>query len=576
MPTEVVSAIRSSGGDYTSLSAWEAGEQRDLVAGDEVAVAECYADWPSGLSNDFSMGGWTMDDTRYCKIRAAAGHEHNGVRLGQGGAGFAITSTSGFGTIRPTGFKLVIENIEIINTNGPCIDYFSSAPANAQLHIDGCIMSSTGLSANNYAADLTGSSGNVYVRNCLVLSNQRCMDVRSNTNQVLENTTLHGDSDYGMMGGLLTNVVCFGHTTKDFHAPLAGSDYCASGDSTAPGSNSITGITTADFTNTASNDYSLPSGSSLIDVGDDLSANFTLDITGATRSVPWDIGAYEFVGGGSTPVSSDTDLRWGILQSAQQDASIQWHILNTVFQDSDLRWSLLEAVQGDASLQWSILQAIHQDADLRWSIQAALSAVVSDSDLRWSILNAVQQDAQIDWSILQSAINDTDLRWSVLNEVLQDADVRWSVLNRIVSDADLRWSVLSAVLQDIDIRWGISGPAGTVTSDLDLRWSILAAVYQSLNLQWDILNSITEDTDIRWQILNAISNDSDLRWAILQSAENDANLQWNIISATERDITLRWTIEGENVFPDLTGDITLSSKTPVFSVESLTPKITIH
>lgn len=49
-----------------------------------------------------------------------------------------------------------------------------------------------------------------------------------------------------------------------------------------------------------SNDYSLQSGSPAIGAGTDLSATFTDDITGATRSAPWDIGAYEY--DGSTPV----------------------------------------------------------------------------------------------------------------------------------------------------------------------------------------------------------------------------------------------------------------------------------
>ena len=48
MATEIVHTIRASGGDYTTLSAWEAAQQRDLVAADEIAVAECYNDWRVG------------------------------------------------------------------------------------------------------------------------------------------------------------------------------------------------------------------------------------------------------------------------------------------------------------------------------------------------------------------------------------------------------------------------------------------------------------------------------------------------------------------------------------------------
>lgn len=40
MATEVIKTIKSSGGDYTTLHAFKAGEVRDLVAADEIAVAE--------------------------------------------------------------------------------------------------------------------------------------------------------------------------------------------------------------------------------------------------------------------------------------------------------------------------------------------------------------------------------------------------------------------------------------------------------------------------------------------------------------------------------------------------------
>ena len=66
MPTEVVHTIRASGGDYTSLSAWQTAQKRDLVADDEIAVAECYDDWTgNGLSEDILIDGWTTDSTRH-------------------------------------------------------------------------------------------------------------------------------------------------------------------------------------------------------------------------------------------------------------------------------------------------------------------------------------------------------------------------------------------------------------------------------------------------------------------------------------------------------------------------------
>lgn len=50
------------------------------------------------------------------------------------------------------------------------------------------------------------------------------------------------------------------------------------------------------FMNVSANDFRLRLGSSAINTGVDLSSIFTTDITGATRQIPFDIGAYEFLG----------------------------------------------------------------------------------------------------------------------------------------------------------------------------------------------------------------------------------------------------------------------------------------
>src|SRR5574340_467643 len=76
MPTTNTKTIKPSGGDYTSLSAWEAGRQADLVTGDIIEVAECYA---MNDTTPFTIAGWTTDATRYIEIRTAAGEGHAGT-----------------------------------------------------------------------------------------------------------------------------------------------------------------------------------------------------------------------------------------------------------------------------------------------------------------------------------------------------------------------------------------------------------------------------------------------------------------------------------------------------------------
>ncbi len=76
MPTEIIHTIKSKGGDYTSLAAWEAAQQRDLTAVDEIAVAECYnfQDTTAVL-----IAGWTTDATRYIKVYTPTSERHTGV-----------------------------------------------------------------------------------------------------------------------------------------------------------------------------------------------------------------------------------------------------------------------------------------------------------------------------------------------------------------------------------------------------------------------------------------------------------------------------------------------------------------
>ncbi len=75
MATEVIRIVdpdNGSGTNYTSLSAWEAGEQGDLTgARDEIAVAKCRctggtADAADG--DNVAIEGWTTDSTHYIKI----------------------------------------------------------------------------------------------------------------------------------------------------------------------------------------------------------------------------------------------------------------------------------------------------------------------------------------------------------------------------------------------------------------------------------------------------------------------------------------------------------------------------
>ena len=76
MATERIRTVKSAGGDYTSLSAWEAGEVVDIVALDEIRIAECYA---FSDTTTVSITGGLSDATRYFKITVPLAERHAGA-----------------------------------------------------------------------------------------------------------------------------------------------------------------------------------------------------------------------------------------------------------------------------------------------------------------------------------------------------------------------------------------------------------------------------------------------------------------------------------------------------------------
>lgn len=68
--------IGAGGGyDYTSLSNWEAAQNRNLVSADEIERAVCYTGQDT---TSCVISGWTTDSTRYVEVVGAEGYRHQG------------------------------------------------------------------------------------------------------------------------------------------------------------------------------------------------------------------------------------------------------------------------------------------------------------------------------------------------------------------------------------------------------------------------------------------------------------------------------------------------------------------
>ena len=304
---------------YASMAIWEAAQQQNLTDGGG-DIAECICDSNGGAADTtaVTIDGWTTSSTSYIWIHTPTSSRHDGTYLstkyrlevndatvlaisddyvrieglqieqhgqtavrsvvyisGQTASSNDVRISSsiikqGGGTsFRSIGVHIVSSNAVVSLWNSVIFN-----PANL------------GTSDTQNSAIRIASSSSVNIYSCTVFGGYRVLRADSGT-VVVKNTYV------GVIGGL---TAYFGSATLTT---------CASSDATGSSGLQNIAINTSNFTNVTagSENYHLPSGSALIDVGTDTSGdsaplNFTDDIDGQTRSGSWDIGADEYVAGG--------------------------------------------------------------------------------------------------------------------------------------------------------------------------------------------------------------------------------------------------------------------------------------
>jgi hypothetical protein len=274
--------------------------------GDQIgnAVASLYNDWPDGLNEyyiDLSTD-WTTDPSHHIKLwtdPTLSGTEgpnrHNGTA--ESGFYFKYTASS-YGIVMRVS-NVIVDGIEAQAPNSsPCWFYntsngFTNTLKNSILHNLNGLCYNTGASTiENCIIYDFGSTGYSVVRFAKVM-----------------NCSIYADAGVGSYSGQIIvrnaecyNVLCWnadsGVGYNDYYQ-CTGGDYNVSSDDSAPGSHSLHAQTLSDIkwesTTSGSENLHLQPGSCARDTGIDLSAYFTNDIDGDTRTGTWDIGADEYV-----------------------------------------------------------------------------------------------------------------------------------------------------------------------------------------------------------------------------------------------------------------------------------------
>ena len=131
MPTTVTKSIRASGGDYTTIQAWEDACPADLVSADQIWKGELYKEG-GGTDNEWlvtstiAIGGSTVDGTRYLWLTTPSGasfYDHasklsNALRYNPSNGVAVRTNTNYQHTFDLSSTVIRITGLQLANTQG--------------------------------------------------------------------------------------------------------------------------------------------------------------------------------------------------------------------------------------------------------------------------------------------------------------------------------------------------------------------------------------------------------------------------------------------------------------------------
>lgn len=301
--------IKAAGGDYTSLSAWEAGEQANIT-GLGPSIAECYS---MADTTAVVIAGWTTTAADYIRIYTPITERHDGkwntakYRLSVANA-TAILIQEDY--VRLEGIQLEVNAANAANQFGISISGITAT--NNEIHISHTIARThTNTSFTTNALSISDTDTIFKVWNCVfhhrggtTSGSDRAVSISSATGWIYNCTVYGGQTGIRITGGtnVAKNTVFAGSGSNDISV-TAGTltcNYCITEDGTCPVDTgnqrnvTVASMVFADVTNT---DFHIGATSTLEDQGTDLSADanlaFSDDIDGVARSGTWDVGADE-------------------------------------------------------------------------------------------------------------------------------------------------------------------------------------------------------------------------------------------------------------------------------------------
>lgn len=320
MATNISIIDSGGGGDYTTITAWEADTDLDLVAAGDIEIGRIAVGDTQTHSVNINIKGATTDASNYRQLDAE-GAAWDPVT----GTGSTIRDINGSVRFRvntgPESHRRIIglrffRDTTTPTTAGNAI-YLDGSGAGQQCI--GCTFQRTTASSANLdpAGAVAWQGDNIstttFIANCIAFGNG--LNTGFNHGFVIaglghaSNLVAYNFVDDGIQfgggGRNLRNCIAIDNGNEDIDMGSGSLDFCMSSDATATGASSHTSETAADnFNDAASNDFTHVDESNAVD-GAETQSDFSTDILGVSRpeGSAWDMGPYElFIPG---PVCTD-------------------------------------------------------------------------------------------------------------------------------------------------------------------------------------------------------------------------------------------------------------------------------
>ena len=308
MTTTIAKTI-GTGGDYSTLQAWEDACPADLTAVDQIWRGECLNQEFVVSATALNASGVVASVTNYMELTTAAGcsfQDHaskstNPLRY-NAAAGAAIRNTSGYSFgIRIDTQYFRLSNLQIKAGSQSTAVMAGEFGSGAYATIKNCIIESDGGNSavfyGNHATLINsvvislGGSKLAYIGISGSWYNSTLVHLGASTASPINTSYPSGTIRNCYIGGNITALPTLGSVVQN----------CSTSLGSPPSGFTTAAMSTANFENVTAgtHDFRLKSGSALINIGTDDSTNAANDILGTARTAgAYDIGAHEYAAGG--------------------------------------------------------------------------------------------------------------------------------------------------------------------------------------------------------------------------------------------------------------------------------------